>query len=140
MKQPIRKRALLLRNPKARRGAEPIEPLLQRLEAGGLDVTIETFEALPEIARDIVRLRDRADLVIVCGGDGSVSIGCARGDGERPADGHHPDGHGQRSRADARHPVPTSSGLPSDCTWRDAGGRCRQPSTATPSSTSPASG
>ncbi|RXT53246.1 lipid kinase [Bosea sp. Tri-44] len=73
MNQPTRKRALLLRNPKARRGAEPIEPLLQRLEAGGLDVTIETFEALPEIARDIVRLRDRADLVIVCGGDGSVS-------------------------------------------------------------------
>ncbi|CAN7483409.1 lipid kinase [Bosea sp. LjRoot237] len=73
MNQPTRKRALLLRNPKARRGAESIEPLLQRLEAGGLDVTIETFEALPEIARDIVRLRDRADLVIVCGGDGSVS-------------------------------------------------------------------
>lgn len=73
MNQPVRKRALLLRNPKARRGAESIEPLLQRLEGGGLDVTIETFEALPEIARDIVRLRDRADLVIVCGGDGSVS-------------------------------------------------------------------
>lgn len=73
MNQPVRKRALLLRNPKARRGTESIEPLLQRLEGGGLDVTIETFEALPEIARDIVRLRDRADLVIVCGGDGSVS-------------------------------------------------------------------
>jgi diacylglycerol kinase (ATP) len=73
MNQSTRKRALLLRNPKARRGGESIEPLLQRLEAGGLDVTIETFEALPEIARDIVRLRDRADLVIVCGGDGSVS-------------------------------------------------------------------
>jgi len=70
---PTRKRALLLRNPKARRGQESIDPILQRLETGGLDVTIETFEALPEIARDIVRLRDRADLVIVCGGDGSVS-------------------------------------------------------------------
>ncbi|UZF91564.1 lipid kinase [Bosea sp. NBC_00550] len=68
-----RKRALLLRNPKARRGQESIDPILQRLEAGGLDVAVETFEALPEIARDIVRLRDRADLVIVCGGDGSVS-------------------------------------------------------------------
>ena len=34
---------------------------------------VETFEALPEIARDIVRLRHIADLVIVCGGDGSVS-------------------------------------------------------------------
>jgi YegS/Rv2252/BmrU family lipid kinase len=63
----------LLRNPKARRGQESLEPVLQRLEAGGLDVTVETFEALPEIARDIVRLRHMADLVIVCGGDGSVS-------------------------------------------------------------------
>jgi YegS/Rv2252/BmrU family lipid kinase len=70
---PRSKRALLLRNPKARRGQESIAPLLDRLKDGGLDVTIETFEALPEIARDIVRLRDRADLVIVCGGDGSVS-------------------------------------------------------------------
>lgn len=67
------RRALLLRNPRSRRGGEPIEPVLQRLEQGGIDITIETFEALPEIARDIVRLRDRADLVIVCGGDGSVS-------------------------------------------------------------------
>ena len=28
---------------------------------------------MPELARDIVRLRERADLVIVCGGDGTVS-------------------------------------------------------------------
>ncbi|KRE09643.1 lipid kinase [Bosea sp. Root381] len=68
-----KRRALLLRNPKARRGQEPIDPLLRRLEAGGLDVTVETFEALPELARDIVRLRHIADLVIVCGGDGSIS-------------------------------------------------------------------
>ena len=67
------KRALLLLNPKARRGEESITPVVERLEAGGLSVTVETFEALPEIARDIVRLRHMADLVIVCGGDGSVS-------------------------------------------------------------------
>jgi diacylglycerol kinase (ATP) len=73
MNQTSRKRGLLLRNPKARRGQESLEPVLRRLEAGGLDVTVETFEALPEIARDIVRLRHIADLVIVCGGDGSVS-------------------------------------------------------------------
>lgn len=73
MSSPTRKRALLLRNPKARRGQESIDPIVRRLEAGRLDVTVETFEALPEIARDIVRLRDRADLVIVCGGDGSIS-------------------------------------------------------------------
>lgn len=67
------KRALLLVNPKARRGGEAIAPVVDRLEQGGLQVTIESFEALPEIARDIVRLRETADRVIVCGGDGSVS-------------------------------------------------------------------
>ena len=68
-----RRRALLLRNPKARRGQEEIGPVLRRLEDGGLDVRVETFEALPEIARDIVRLQEEADLIVVCGGDGSVS-------------------------------------------------------------------
>ena len=67
------RRALLLLNPKARRGQEPIRPILKQLEAGGISVHVEAFEALPEIARDIVRLRHIADLVIVCGGDGSVS-------------------------------------------------------------------
>ncbi|CAN7734746.1 lipid kinase [Mesorhizobium amorphae] len=66
-------RALLLLNPKARRGQELIAPIVERLEGGRLSVTVETFEALPEIARDIVRLRHMADLVVVCGGDGSVS-------------------------------------------------------------------
>lgn len=68
-----KRRGLLLVNPKARRGGEAIAPLVNRLEAGGVAVTIEAFDALPEISRDIVRLRDTADLVIVCGGDGSVS-------------------------------------------------------------------
>lgn len=67
------RRALFLVNSKARRGAESVEPVLGRLRAGGLDVTVEPFEALPEIARDIVRLRKQADLVVVCGGDGTVS-------------------------------------------------------------------
>lgn len=69
----MRRRALLLLNSKARRGREAIDPVLDRLHAGGIDVTVEPFEALPEIARDIVRLRHLADLVIVCGGDGTVS-------------------------------------------------------------------
>lgn len=68
-----KRRGLLLVNPKARRGGEAIAPLVNRLEAGGVAVTIEAFDALPEISRDIVRLRDTADLVIVCGGGGSVS-------------------------------------------------------------------
>jgi YegS/Rv2252/BmrU family lipid kinase len=67
------KRALLLVNPKARRGGEAIGPVVDRLKAGGLSVTVEPFDALPEIARDVVRMRHMADLAIVCGGDGSVS-------------------------------------------------------------------
>ncbi|PBC01659.1 lipid kinase [Mesorhizobium sp. WSM3860] len=66
-------RALLLVNPNARRGQEQIAPIVERLERSRLSVTVEKFEALPEIARDIVRLRHMADLVVVCGGDGSVS-------------------------------------------------------------------
>lgn len=73
MSKLTKRRALLLLNPKARRGQEALAPVVERLEAGRLSVTVETFEALPEIARDIVRLRHMADLLVVCGGDGSVS-------------------------------------------------------------------
>ena len=73
MSKLAKRRALLLLNPKARRGQEALAPIVERLEAGRLSVTVETFEALPEIARDIVRLRHMADLLVVCGGDGSVS-------------------------------------------------------------------
>ncbi|MFN4011594.1 MAG: lipid kinase [Pannonibacter sp.] len=73
MDHTIKRRALLLRNTKARRGQESMTPVLECLWRGGLDVSVESFESLPEIARDIVRLRHDADLVIVCGGDGSVS-------------------------------------------------------------------
>jgi YegS/Rv2252/BmrU family lipid kinase len=73
MNDSTRRRALLLRNPKSRRGGESIDSILRRLDEGGIVTTVETFEHLPEIARDIVRLRDTADLVVVCGGDGSVS-------------------------------------------------------------------
>jgi YegS/Rv2252/BmrU family lipid kinase len=70
-----KKRALLLVNPKARRGGEAIDAVVGRLHRGGLDVTIEPFDALPEIARDIVRLRESADLIILCGGDGTIASG-----------------------------------------------------------------
>jgi len=65
----------MLRNPKARRGQESLDSPLEQLARGGIDVTMETFEALPEIARDIVRLRSMADLIVICGGDGSISSG-----------------------------------------------------------------
>jgi YegS/Rv2252/BmrU family lipid kinase len=53
----------------------PLDDIVKRLEAGGLKVTVESFSALPELARDIVRLRERVDCIVICGGDGSVSSG-----------------------------------------------------------------
>ncbi len=73
MSWPIGTRALVLLNAKARQGQSAIQPVQDRLEASGLAVTIEPFENLPEIARDVTRLHRQADLVVVCGGDGSIS-------------------------------------------------------------------
>jgi len=70
-----KKRALLLVNPKARRGGEAIDAVVGRLHKGKLDVTVEPFSVLPEIARDIVRLRASADMIVLCGGDGTVASG-----------------------------------------------------------------
>lgn len=67
------KRALLLHNAKARQGEGALAPVLTRLEAGGFAVMVEPFENLPEIARDIARLHQSANVVVVCGGDGSIS-------------------------------------------------------------------
>jgi len=68
-----RRRALVLVNDKARRGTAGLDPVLDRLRSGGIEVTVEPFSALPELARDIVRLRENADCIVVCGGDGTVS-------------------------------------------------------------------
>jgi YegS/Rv2252/BmrU family lipid kinase len=67
------KRVLLLHNAKARQGGGALAPARARLEAGGFAVTVEAFDNLPEIARDIARLQDSADAVVVCGGDGSIA-------------------------------------------------------------------
>ncbi len=67
------KRALFLVNPKARRGSEALDVVRERLGAAGISVRLEPFEALPELARDIMRLRAECDIVIVGGGDGTVS-------------------------------------------------------------------
>jgi len=67
------KRVLLLHNAKARQGGGALGPVRSRLEAGGLAVTVEPFDNLPEIARDIARLHESADAIVVCGGDGSIS-------------------------------------------------------------------
>lgn len=73
MSWPTGTRALLLHNAKARQGESALQPVRDRLAAGGLAVTVEPFENLPEIARDIARLHREADLIVVCGGDGSIS-------------------------------------------------------------------
>ena len=70
-----KKKTLLLVNPKARRGQESLDVVVGRLHLRGMDVTVEPFSALPEIARDIVRLREEADLIVICGGDGSIASG-----------------------------------------------------------------
>jgi len=52
-----------------------MDDIRERLDRGGLDVTVEPFSALPELARDIVRLRQQADCIVICGGGGTVSSG-----------------------------------------------------------------
>lgn len=73
MSEALGKRILLLHNANARLGGDALEPVRARLEAGGFAITVEPFENLPEIARDITRLHESSDAVVVCGGDGSIS-------------------------------------------------------------------
>lgn len=75
---PARRRALMLVNPNARRGGEALEAVLQRLAQGGIDAVIERFDTPDEVSADIVRRRHEADMVIVCGGDGTINS-AARG-------------------------------------------------------------
>lgn len=68
-----RKRVLLLYNAKARQSEAALTPVCARLAAAGLVITVEPFDNFPEIARDITRLHQKVDAVVVCGGDGSIS-------------------------------------------------------------------
>jgi diacylglycerol kinase (ATP) len=68
-----RRRALMLVNPNARRGTAALEPVVERLRAGGVDAVIERFETPDEVSSDIARRRHEADLVVVCGGDGTIN-------------------------------------------------------------------
>lgn len=73
-----RRRALMLVNPNARRGTAALDPIVERLREGGVDAVIERFSAPEEVSADIARRRHEADLVIVCGGDGTINS-AARG-------------------------------------------------------------
>jgi diacylglycerol kinase (ATP) len=68
-----RRRALLLHNPNSRRGAEVLGVVLEHLGDAGIDVAAESYEDPAEVSPDIVRRRDGMDMVIVCGGDGSLN-------------------------------------------------------------------
>lgn len=70
---PARRRALMLVNPNARRGTEALAPIINRLAEGGVDAVVERFETPDEVSADIARRRHEADLVIVCGGDGTIN-------------------------------------------------------------------
>lgn len=72
MNTTTKKRALFLINPKARRGRENIEPVLERLRSR-LEVAVEPLDTLTNQSRDLSKLQEQTDIVIVCGGDGSVS-------------------------------------------------------------------
>jgi diacylglycerol kinase (ATP) len=67
------KTALMLVNPNARRGGEAIDGIVAGLEAGGLTIIKENFSSPVEIERDIIGRANQIDLVIACGGDGTLS-------------------------------------------------------------------
>lgn len=67
------RRALMLVNPNARRGSEAVDPIANRLRFLGLDVLVEKFDSPDELAADIARRRHEVDLVVVCGGDGTMN-------------------------------------------------------------------
>ena len=78
MPHPPRRNALMLVNPNARRGTAILDPVIARLEQGGITVAVERFNSPEEVSADIVRRAADFDLVIVCGGDGTLNS-AARG-------------------------------------------------------------
>ena len=72
-----RRRGLMLVNPNARTGERALA-MVDRFTAGGIDVTVEQFTSPAEVSPDIVKRSGQTDLVIVCGGDGTVAS-AARG-------------------------------------------------------------
>jgi diacylglycerol kinase (ATP) len=73
---PVR-RAILLLNRKARRGEEAIDGLIERLEAGGIEVVKQAFCGSDEVDDEIRANAQGADCAIVCGGDGTLNKSAA---------------------------------------------------------------
>lgn len=66
-------RALLLVNPRARRGAEGAEEIAAGLRGAGLDLVVEPTEGRSACSSTIQRHAGEVDRVIVAGGDGSLN-------------------------------------------------------------------
>mgnify|MGYP003145047334 CR=1 FL=1 len=65
--------ALLLLNPNARRGSEPIDDALELLRDSGIRLIEPSTNDRDEISTAITRHADEIDMVIVGGGDGSLN-------------------------------------------------------------------
>ncbi len=73
----MNQRALLLVNRQARRGQEALTQAIETLQARGLDL-LEESAADPQHLSDVIRsYRDRVDMVIVGGGDGTLNAATA---------------------------------------------------------------
>src|SRR5262245_47743420 len=70
---PGRRRALLLINRRSRKGAAPIDAALAVLELAGIALDRERPGDREHTDRLIRHRRDRVDLVIVAGGDGTLN-------------------------------------------------------------------
>jgi len=69
----VRTRALLLLNRKARGGKTDVTPALDRLRDAGFEL-IEDWARHPSLVSNLIReYRDRVDVVIIGGGDGTIS-------------------------------------------------------------------
>jgi diacylglycerol kinase (ATP) len=71
------RRAVLLLNPGARRGAEGIEAVLDRLRAGGVALDEQPMTSPEEATRGLAAAAATADCAIVGGGDGSLRMAAA---------------------------------------------------------------
>lgn len=71
------RRALLLVNPNARSGDRPLDEALAVFAAAGVAVTTERFDSAAEVTDDLRRCSAEHDLVVVCGGDGTIRSAAA---------------------------------------------------------------
>lgn len=69
---------LVLLNPKASRGKEDIQPILNRLTAAGFTLVVESSLAKAAVSDAIIARKNDIDCVLVCGGDGTANS-AARG-------------------------------------------------------------